>query len=646
MAVQHIISGILDGVAVGNALPAGVDLVDREEVRPDRGLGGTAQSNKVQVGERPFHGWRQGQGNPVAAVEYQPQMGAALAHGRQEGHQLEEGGGGRVPEGDAAGLNQVDEDLGILEIVLEGDEDRGSGGEGAKDIVDGEVKTKGGEEEQAIVSAHLPGLIDPLDEVDHGGMLQHNALGSAGGTTGENDIGDLKGGNIHLRSAATLLLQWELIQTQDPCLHRRQIPGQSIEGDEVGGLDILKNEGFAVQRVLRVERHVGGPGFEHAQQTPNQFQATGEADTNPVPGSDPFLNQVIGQLIGAGLDLVITQAGIAVIGSAVDRRYGIGTAIDLSFEKTMEGLVLGVGCIAVIPVHQQLLLFDPGKNLQPGIGAIQILRQGRQHLGEMTSQPIGRGRIEQGRIVVQDRIQRIGCFQNHQVQVEMDKIPLDVVLADTGPVQTLCRPAQVLIGEHHLKQRVPAHIPLGLQFLYQFLKGHILVGVGVQGHVLDPLEQLFHRGVAGQIDPEHEGIGKVADQGLELAAVAVGDRGPDEDILLTTVMAQQGSIGGGQDLVQGNALGGGRLFQPAGQIGGEGDGSQSPFIADLFGAMAIGGQLEGGGAGQLFAPVGQLFGQDDLGKMVLLPPGKIAVLDRQWHQLRFLSPGQGIIGVD
>ena len=100
-------------------------------------------------------------------------------------------------------------------------------------------------------------------------------------------------------------------------------------------------------------------------------------------------------------------------------------------------------------------------------------------------------------------------------------------------------PRGALQNKHHLDQRRMAQVPLRLQRLDHGFKGNVLVVIGVQGGLPHPFKQFEEGWITGQIGPEYQGVDKKADQRLQFLAVAIGDRGTDQNIFLTAVACEQ-----------------------------------------------------------------------------------------------------------
>ncbi|MCY1503140.1 hypothetical protein D9M68_372580 [compost metagenome] len=96
-----------------------------------------------------------------------------------------------------------------------------------------------------------------------------------------------------------------------------------------------------------------------------------------------------------------------------------------------------------------------------------------------------------------------------------------------------------LQAEQHLEQRVVAEAAFRLQGFHQLFERQVLVRLGGQ-HGFPYLLQQCSEGLA-RIDAraQHLGVDEQADQPLALAALAVGDRHADTEVVLAAVALQQ-----------------------------------------------------------------------------------------------------------
>jgi hypothetical protein len=89
--------------------------------------------------------------------------------------------------------------------------------------------------------------------------------------------------------------------------------------------------------------------------------------------------------------------------------------------------------------------------------------------------------------------------------------------------------------EHHLEERIAAQIPLHVQFLDQPIEGQVLVAVGAQTYLPNPLQELPKTGIAGKVRPQDQRVDEESDQSFSLQPVAVGDRRAHDQVVLTRV---------------------------------------------------------------------------------------------------------------
>ena len=64
----------------------------------------------------------------------------------------------------------------------------GAGGKCAENVVDGKIKPKGGNADDAVLLGHAKAAVDVLNGIAHGILRDNNALGNAGTAGGEDDI--------------------------------------------------------------------------------------------------------------------------------------------------------------------------------------------------------------------------------------------------------------------------------------------------------------------------------------------------------------------------------------------------------------------------------------------------------------------------
>ncbi|CAM5664163.1 hypothetical protein STENM36S_01680 [Streptomyces tendae] len=190
--VEYVVAGVVDGPAVRDAAPLGVDVRDGVPVGPDGGLGGAAETDHPGPGEHLAHVVGEGQRDPVAAEEDQAQVGGAGASavfGQVRG-EPGQGGGRGVPEGDRLAQQGVDEQFGVALLGLVGNVEAAAVREESEDVEDGQVEAEGGDTQPGVARTEVEGAPAPVEEVVQGAVRHHHALRAPGAAGGEQPVGD------------------------------------------------------------------------------------------------------------------------------------------------------------------------------------------------------------------------------------------------------------------------------------------------------------------------------------------------------------------------------------------------------------------------------------------------------------------------
>ncbi len=124
-----------------------------------------------------------------------------------------------------------------------------------------------------------------------------------------------------------------------------------------------------------------------------------------------------------------------------------------------------------------------------------------------------------------------------QVELRRSVAELEAAQPDVGEVELLLR--RVLEDDHRLEHRRAAQVALDPQALDDRLERGVAVRVGVQGDLPHPRQQPVERRVAGEVEAQHQGVDQEADHPFQLAVLAVGDRGAQDDVVLPAVAPQE-----------------------------------------------------------------------------------------------------------
>ncbi len=386
--VEDVVAGVLYRSAVRNARPRGIDLLDRKAVGPDRRLGRSPQADDPDVGERGFHDVRGMYGNPVPAHEDQAERvrhGARLVIARrQEGNELHQRGGCRVPERDRFCRQRVQQTSRLLDVLSRGQPDGSTGGEHAEDVVDGEVETQRRDEEYPVVRADLERVVDPLDQVDRGMVRDHHTFGCAGRPGREDDVCQIPGGSpsrrVVLRHSRDPGRGVELVGSR---LRRLGALVGDIDADDVGepGEWIGRQDGrhqgvlgeYAVdpQRVddpvptfgwgVGLDRNVCATGLQDAQQGRNHLDGAFHQNRDLGTGSDTESLQIVRDLIRLRVDVRVRPAAVLE-----EHGRGVRRPPCPLLEQLMDAKILRVRSLGVVPPMDELeaLVFGEQRQLR------------------------------------------------------------------------------------------------------------------------------------------------------------------------------------------------------------------------------------------------------------------------------------------
>ncbi len=243
--------------------------------------------------------------------------------------------------------------------------------------------------------------------------------------------------------------------------------------------------------------------------------------------------------------------------------------------------------------------------------------------------------------------------REHQVHaghlgVQRDRGDPHVAQGQPGPGVAVLA-GEVLPGQHHLHERVMAQAPRRVDPLDQHLEGHVLVLERLEAAGAHPGEQVGEGGIAGQVDPQHQGVDEEADQLVEGGVAPPGDREAHRHVGAGADLRQQHRQGGLHHHEAGRVVLAGQpgdlLLQVRRPVDLDG---RAALIGDLR-VGPVGGQLKPlGHAGQRLLPVGELLGDaaaavGQLAELVALPQGVVDVLHRQ--RLPVGGPPGGPAGV-
>ncbi|MNO48414.1 hypothetical protein D3C76_387490 [compost metagenome] len=227
------------------------------------------------------------------------------------------------------------------------------------------------------------GLAVPMHQVGQCGVLDHHPFGLAGRAGGVDHVRQLAIIQAcHTRVAVGCALPGIAVQ-----LDARGLADQR----QGGGLDqhqcrcaVFEQVGDALGRVRRVDRHVGCTGLEHGQQCQHALQGTRQAQRNPVADLYPTLDQVVGEAVGAAVQLAIAQH-LAIL----HQRRRLRRAGRLGFDQGVHGEPFRVVACGGIEGFQHLSARCRVEDRQRIHRFVRRLGQGLQQLDQGLVHPAG-----------------------------------------------------------------------------------------------------------------------------------------------------------------------------------------------------------------------------------------------------------------
>ncbi|KPB30006.1 Uncharacterized protein AC517_0164 [Pseudomonas syringae pv. syringae] len=130
----------------------------------------------------------------------------------------------------------------------------------------------------------------------------------------------------------------------------RQTLLQAALGEQRRRLAVVDHVGQALGRVSRVQRYVGGTGFEYTEQPDDHFHSAFDADRHSIIRTDAQADQVVSETIGLAVQFGIAQA-LRLEGHG----DGVGLCLDLFLEQLMNRAILRVRHVGSVKVDQQTL---------------------------------------------------------------------------------------------------------------------------------------------------------------------------------------------------------------------------------------------------------------------------------------------------
>ncbi len=353
-----------------------------------------------------------------------------------------------------------------------------------------DVERDRGDGEQRVALVHAWSRGHRLQEVDDGADLDLHALGLAGRAGGVDHVGQVDGtrhaGQRGLAQRAQARRFAFEAQQGRPDRRQPAEPARLRQHDARAAVAYHVRD--AVGRIGRIDRHVGAACLQDRQQADEHRAAAIDADRDAIVRRHALLAQEAGQLVGACIELRVTQRGIVE-----DRCRRIGTPPRLRLEKRLEPVEDRVRDRGTVPRLDRLDVLVRRQHRKRRHGLVRGGAGGLRQLLEMAGEPFDGRAIEQRGAVLDPafdaRLRAVARRIGVQRQVELRTVGAELTRArlQAAPRDRCGR--HVHVREHDLEQRAAAAVARRVERFHQLLERQVAMFVGVEHGLANAREQ-------------------------------------------------------------------------------------------------------------------------------------------------------------
>ena len=236
------------------------------------------------------------------------------------------------------------------------------------------------------------------------------------------------------------------IEAEDMGVMRGKTGGEVLLGEQDLDLGIVEHEGEPVFGIGQIKGNIGGAGFENAEQPDDEVEGAIGADTDPVVGPDAESDQVMGELIGPGIEFAVAEAAIFK-----DEGDGLRGFLDLVLEQFDDGLGTGeVG--GLVELMEDLLTFGIRKNIEAAERLRDIVENGGDQLLEMMAEPGDPIGEEEVGVVPEGGVKRVIAFFEAEGEIELAGGVLIEEGSDAQVIEREIGTFDVLKSEHDIEE--------------------------------------------------------------------------------------------------------------------------------------------------------------------------------------------------
>ncbi|GAA2158911.1 hypothetical protein GCM10009727_70180 [Actinomadura napierensis] len=416
-----------------------------------------------------------------------------------------------------------------------------------------------------------------------------------------------------------------IVQRHQPDPAHRQVADRVDRAHHHRRPAVGQHERQPFHRKPGIQRQVGAAGLPDRQQRHHHVHAPGKAHTHDGLRAHAEVAQVPREPSRAFAQFPVRERRVGRHhGGDLGRRGGQRVRVHRAGDGTAGARPLPQRPRTVGTVQQRHL-----RQRQRRVGGQQL-----QHRHQATGEPFHGRPVEQLGAVLDGAGEVLVPFDEEERQVELRADP------DRRAVRPCLEPALVrarrgidlVVVEEHLEQRRAGPVAVGGERVDELLERHVLVGERVQRGRPGARHHVGQRRVARQIQPQHEGVDEAPDQAFELGAVAVGDRGPHDDVVLPGELPEHDRERRQQRHEHGGAGGAAERAQPRHGLRGDLELDRVAVGRADGRAGPVGGQFQRLGPHEGAPPMAQLGVEHGAAQPLPLPHREVGVLQRERRQ--------------
>ena len=212
------------------------------------------------------------------------------------------------------------------------------------------------------------------------------------------------------------------VQTDPGGLQGRKFTQQTLLRQQHRHVGVRQHEGQPVGRIIRIQRHVRAARLQNAQQPDHHLQRTLHTNPHEHIRTDPALDEVLRQLVGAAIEFAVRQARLTE-----RHRHRLGRARHLHRDQLMQANLAWIIDGLVVPFLEQLPPLGGRQQRQLAQPLLRLRRRREQQRFKMSQPPANRDLREQVGAVLDEAFDALRPLDHLHRQVELGRAGVDLL---------------------------------------------------------------------------------------------------------------------------------------------------------------------------------------------------------------------------